>query len=138
MANMTHCMNYDQSGVGCEKCGRYPTLFILAIRIIFLETIKFLQGFVRLATKNKSKQDLNLKPMYQNNSTNQGGQADDNNITYNQKMNTSEDIDNSKQESVEKKHSPALNTLVTQQNVNKNVKTHSISTIESEINQIHC
>ncbi len=51
-------------------------------------------------------------------------------------MNTSEDIDNSRQESVEKKHSPALNTFVTQQNVNKNVTIHSISTVESEINQI--
>ena len=138
--NMTQCMNYDQSGVyyklGCENCGQYPTLFILAIGVIFLETIKFIQGFVRLAAKNKSKQDLNLKLIHQNNSTNQGGQADDNNVTYNQDLNTSEDIDNSRQESVGKKHSPALNTFVTQQNVNKNVTIHSISTVQSEINQI--
>ena len=142
--NITQCISYDQSDVfyklGCEKCSQYPTLFILAIGVIFLETIKFFQGFVRVAIKNKSKQDLHLKSNHPNNSTNREGQTDDIKVTYNEDLNISEDKDNTmqlKQESVKNNQNSALESSVTQQIIHKSVTNHSIFTVQSEINQIN-
>ena len=62
--NMTLWEIYNQAEnvypIGCVKCPSYLTLRILGACVLFMESIKFLLGFLRLL-KSTKKQSLTLK-----------------------------------------------------------------------------